>query len=160
MKEEWKNINGYEGLYQVSNTGLIKSLERYVDHKKYGKMLVKEKITKGTFDGFYYRFKLIGLKTSTLRIHRIVATNFIDNSNNLPEVNHIDGNKLNNNLYNLEWVSKSENGKHAWNIGLQKRTYQKCSMCGLERKKGMKHGVCSKECESEYKRQWYIKNKK
>jgi hypothetical protein len=155
---KWKDIKGYEGIYQINDDGLIKSLERYVNHKVYGKMLVKEYITKGTFDGKYYRFKLENKKV--IRVHRILALTFLNNPNNLPEVNHIDGDKLNNKLSNLEWVTKSQNVQHAWNTGLQKRDYQKCSICGLNRQKGMKSGVCSDKCLSKYKNQWYIKNKK
>lgn len=107
MKEIWKDVKGFEGLYQVSNIGnvrrkkhlLFKTLRNY-----YGVKLCKNNIK-----CFKY-------------IHRLVAEAFIPNPDNKPQVNHIDGNKLNNNVNNLEWVTISENGKHAYKIGLEKPT--------------------------------------
>lgn len=68
---------------------------------------------------FYVTFKIGGVKKS-FPVHQLVAKAFIPNPNNLPEVNHIDGNKLNNSLENLEWVTRGENNRHAWRTGLQK----------------------------------------
>lgn len=69
----------------------------------------------------YLRVNLYeGTKNHTVTVHRLVAKAFVPNPNNLPEVNHIDGDKTNNNADNLEWVSSSENQKHAFMIGLQK----------------------------------------
>ena len=106
-KEIWKDIKGYEGLYQVSNLGnvkrnnhiLYKTLRNYL-----GVKLSKNNIKK---------FK---------SIHRLVAETFIPNLENKKQVNHIDGNKLNNCVDNLEWCTASENTKHAFKIGLEKPT--------------------------------------
>ena len=102
--EIFKNIKGYDGIYQISNLGNVKSL-------KYNKQrLLKKEITKG-----YYRFNLcLNNKTKHFLSHRLVAENFIINNNNKPCVNHIDGNKLNNNFLNLEWVTYSENEIHSY----------------------------------------------
>lgn len=115
MKEEiWKDIKGYEGYYQVSNLGRIKSLQRNGTIKK--DRILKPNNVKG-----YLQITLQknGIKAYK-KIHRIVAENFITNINNKTEVNHIDGNKHNNCIENLEWVTKSENQKHAYKLGLNK----------------------------------------
>ena len=119
MKEIWKDIKGYEGLYQVSNLGRVKSLERYkVNHNI--KQLVEEKILKPSLG----RYKKVCLcknsKYQTLYIHRLVADAFIPNTNNDPCVNHIDGNKYNNVVNNLEFCTISQNTKHAYDLGLKK----------------------------------------
>lgn len=95
MQEEiWKDISGYEGLYQISNLGRVKS---------------KRKILK-PINGEYLHVGLSknGIQTTKL-IHRLVAENFIDNPNNLPQVNHKDENKHNNCVNNLEWITFKEN---------------------------------------------------
>lgn len=114
MQEIWKDIEGYEGLYQVSNLGNVKSLN-YRNMKK--PHLLKPKVT---HDG-YYRLNLCKdgiLKSRT--IHILVARAFIPNPDNKPQVNHIDGNKQNNCVSNLEWVTGKENIRHAIDTGLRK----------------------------------------
>jgi hypothetical protein len=111
MKEIWKDIKGYEGLYQVSNLGGVKRIERYNIKKcRYGnycKLLLKEKIIFGCLDkNGYYKTSLSKNKIKkTFRINRLVAQTFLDNPENKPQVNHKDGNKLNNNITNLENIS-------------------------------------------------------
>lgn len=111
--EQWKDIADYEGLYQVSSLGRVKSLK---DNK--GKK--REKILKQYLSNGNYLF--VGLrknnKRKNYRIHKLVANAFISNPLNKPCVNHIDGNKANNNINNLEWVTYSENMKHAFKSGL------------------------------------------
>lgn len=98
--EIWKDIVGYEGLYQVSNLGRIKSLR-----------FNKEKILKPTISSKgYLRVDLIkNQKRKTKYIHRIVLENFIPNVNNFPEINHKDENKTNNSVENLEWCTSQYN---------------------------------------------------
>jgi hypothetical protein len=108
--EEWKDIEGYEGLYQVSNHGRVKSF-------KYG----KEKILKGsiTTKGYLQVYLHKDNKIKRFNGHRLIAIHFIPNPDNKPQVNHIDGNKLNNNISNLEWNTQSENLNHAFDTGLK-----------------------------------------
>lgn len=117
-KEVWKDIKGFENLYQVSNLGRIKSLKRYNPNPKYiEERILKTKIKKNGYVevGLYKKGKKY-FKT----VHRLVADVFVDNIKNKKEVNHKDGNKQNNNADNLEWVTRSENQKHAFKLGLQK----------------------------------------
>ena len=102
--EEWRDIKGYEGKYQVSNLGRVKS---------------RHKILKpNNVKGYLYVYPSKNSKKEALKVHRLVAEAFIDNPENKPEVNHIDGNKENNRVENLEWCTKSENMQHAIKTGL------------------------------------------
>lgn len=119
MQEIWKDIPGYENLYQVSNLGRVKSL-CIIHNKKVDTS--KTLIRKLSYNILGYQF--IGLRKNGSRkqfyVHRLVATLFIPNPDNKPQVNHIDGNKSNNIVSNLEWVTISENQRHAVRIGLKK----------------------------------------
>ena len=116
VKEVWKDVpfQGFEGRYAVSNLGRVMS---YRTKRRTYPIILKNKITK---DG-YYETALVGdnQKYKYIRTHRLVALAFVPNPFNKPEVNHIDGNKLNNRYDNLEWVTSSENQIHAYRIGLQ-----------------------------------------
>lgn len=107
MEEIWKNINGYEGLYQVSNLGRIKSLERMVKSNNNNYRIVKEKILKQNQDknGYYVISLNKNNKSKKYIVHRLVAQTFIPNPNNYPVVNHKDENKKNNCVENLEWCT-------------------------------------------------------
>lgn len=100
MEEIWKNIFGYEGLYQISNHGRVKSL-------KFG----KEKILKSRKDKYGYHQVILSKegKIKNHLIHRLVAYAFIDNPNNLPQVNHKDEDKTNNMVENLEYCDRIYN---------------------------------------------------
>lgn len=120
-KEIWKNIEGYENYYQVSNYGKVKSLKRIIirgDNKPYPQ---KEQLLKPgkTKKGYLQVALTKEFKTKPCRVHRLVAQAFIPNQNNLPQVNHIDGNKENNNVSNLEWVSNYDNMQHSIKTGLR-----------------------------------------
>ena len=111
--EEWRDIKGYEGLYQVSNTGKVKSLERTVRIGR-GYRTVTEKIMKPRENNHgYLQLHLCREgKRKLCRIHRLVAQAFLPNPDNLSEVNHKDENKQNNYVENLEWCSHSYNNTY------------------------------------------------
>lgn len=118
MEEIWKDVKGFEGLYQVSNLGRIKSYAHKVKCRG-GFRVQPSKILTNCFDGNYYHVTLFKTnKRKLLLVHRIVAMAFLDNHENKRTVNHIDGNKQNNKVDNLEWATYSENIKHAFSTGL------------------------------------------
>jgi|688.fasta_scaffold508694_2 hypothetical protein len=114
--EKWKDIKGYEGKYQVSNLGNVKSLQRFANHWQGGIRIVPEKILKQFIKQGYYYVDLGNKKQ--YRVNRLVACEFLINTYNKAEVNHNDGNKLNNHATNLEWATRSENMKHCYKTGL------------------------------------------
>lgn len=104
--EKWKDIQGFEGLYQVSDLGRVKSLR-------------SNKVLKECFDAQLYPFvNLYGIRKRVARIHRLVAESFLPADHFRNEVNHKDGNKSNNRVINLEWSTRLENQRHAKSNGL------------------------------------------
>lgn len=126
MKEIWKDIKGYEGLYKISNTGRVKSF-----HYNREKILQPLISVRG-----YYKYTLVKNKTKKqCFMHQLIATAFIPNPNNYPCVNHINGNKKDNRIDNLEWCTIKENNQHAYKTGLNKgvRSYDNvCSKTVLQ----------------------------
>lgn len=120
--EIWKDIPNYEGLYQVSNLGRIKSLKREANNQ-YCKDDTILKVRKHK-NGYCFVALYKNGKSKEISIHRIVATSFLENSNNYPSINHINGNKEDNRIENLEWCSPSHNTKEAFRIGLMKPNYK------------------------------------
>lgn len=112
MKEIWKDIPEYEGKYRISNLGNVKSINYHNTKKEC--TLSPAKDAKG-----YLRCSLSKNNIlKTFKVHRLVAQSFIPNPLELPQVNHIDGNKLNNAVNNLEWCDNSMNQIHAYKVGL------------------------------------------
>lgn len=124
--EIWKPIHGYEGLYEASNFGRIKSLERMVEKMYKGrsrKYLHKERVLTPTIVNGYYHVTLCkndGLKNhQKFLLHRLVASSFYDNPLKKPQINHKNGIKTDNYIDNLEWATHGENIRHAVNTGLK-----------------------------------------
>lgn len=120
MQEIWKDIVDYEGLYQVSNLGNVKSIGRWIDAKCKGKRWQEEKILKPSVEGQGYLFVSLckNGKVKFFKVHRLVAQAFISNPNNYPCVNHINEIKDNNKVENLEWCTVKYNNNYN---GRQKR---------------------------------------
>lgn len=120
MDEIWKPVDGYEGLYEVSSLGRVKSLTRTrrqpakngstSTHTYEGRILHPVRQNNG-----YLNVNLCG---KVVGVHRLVAAAFIPNDDNLPQVNHLDGNKANNVAENLEWCTAKQNTRHAISMGL------------------------------------------
>lgn len=159
MNEIWKPIRGYEGFYEVSSLGNVRSLKRATTN---GKVLKQ-----GRRPNEYLKVTLCKNNNHKTRaVHRLVAEAFIPNPNNLPEVNHKDGNKRNNSVENLEWVTREENVWHSMEVGLRKpifnnplrsKAVKQYSLDGIllhiypstgeaERQTGIRHGNIVKCC--------------
>lgn len=140
MEEIWKDIKGYEGLYQISNLGNVKKIK----NKKYNinKKEVEEKdinkcISIGTHKLGYKYVKLTdknGIRKN-LFLHRIIAEEFIENPNNFNIINHKDGDKSNNDINNLEWTTQKDNVNHAWKNGLCENVRKVCAINGRKKSK-------------------------
>jgi hypothetical protein len=125
MVEIWMPIRGYEGIYEISNTGRIKSLARTYINRWGSLNQLPEKILSNVYDAKGYLVVRLcnadgAYKGVNFKVHRLVAEAFIPNPGNKPEVNHINGRKDDNNVGNLEWATGSENKKHAQQTGLLK----------------------------------------
>ena len=114
IEEIWKPVIGYEGLYEVSSYGRVRSLDRYVKGKgesywlRKGKVLSPEK----NKDGYLLVSLCCNGKRYLRTVHRLIAQAFIPNPDNLPEVNHLDEDKTNNRVDNLEWCDRSYNNNY------------------------------------------------
>ena len=107
--ELWKDIEGYEGLYQISSHGRVKSFPRKATRGG----IVKPSISTS---GYVCTHLSKGGKVRTFQVHRLVAQHFIENPGNLPEVNHIDEDKRNNHVSNLEWCTRLQNVRHGTGV--------------------------------------------
>jgi hypothetical protein len=116
--EEWKYILGYGERYKISSLGRMASLAR---KDSMGRDVNERILSQNIAHGYFYVDLCLEGDRKRYFIHRLVAQYFVKNPLNKPEVNHIDGNKQNDCMQNLEWVTSSENKLHSYRIGLQKR---------------------------------------
>lgn len=125
--ERWKPVVGYEGLYEVSDLGRVRSVDRDVigadgvSKPHHGKMLAPSLRSRNYL---YVKLCKCGVR-ETEAVHRLVASAFVPNLYGKPEVNHIDGCKTNNRAGNLEWCTRSENVRHAFMSGLNETTKER-----------------------------------
>lgn len=110
MLEQWKDIEGFEGMYQVSNTGKVRSFRRCAKGRELTPWYAK--------NGYCQVYFVVDNKRIAKKVHRLVAQAFIENPESKPEVNHVDGRKENNHVSNLEWSTRQENMNHARKTGL------------------------------------------
>lgn len=108
----WRDVSGYEGLYQVSDSGVVRN--------KRTSAVLKVSINHGGYERVKLYKHIDGKRVAkTFLVHRLIALSFVPNEENKPQVNHIDGNKKNNCANNLEWCTQSENLAHSVRIGLR-----------------------------------------
>lgn len=137
MEEIWKDITGYEGTYQISNFGNIKSLKRETIDKNGNRHVCLEKILKVSrnIHGYYATPLYKDYKVNMHTIHRLVATHFIDNPMKKPFINHINGVRDDNRIENLEWVNQRENISHG-----KKKVTRTSSFIGVYKAKAQCQG--------------------
>lgn len=158
-KEIWKDVKGYEGLYRLNNNGEVFSVDRYIVYSSGVKALHKGRRLKTDSLRGYERVVLSkGGKAKRFQLHRLVAMNFIENPNNKEQVNHIDGNKKNNRLSNLEWCTAQENEIHSYRVlgkqalrGEQKSQSKLTESDVFEIRDLYKHGYLQREIANLYK---------
>lgn len=134
MNEIWKDIEGYEGLYQVSNLGRVKSLERMCRCRGDGVRKVPERILKPGLNGHGYLTVALSNEGVwvTYYVHNVTSQAFLYKKAGATEVNHKNGNKQDNKIANLEWVTGDENIEHSFREGLQPRPRKAIHMLTLD----------------------------
>lgn len=161
MSEIWKDVPQYEGLYQVSNTGKVKSLSHYTrNNVKGGKRLTNGKVlSQYKMPNGYLQVQLSKNESrKKYYVHRLVANAFLKNEQGLSDVNHIDGDKNNNSIENLEWCSHKDNQVHMVDNGLTRKSkpvmcietgmvYR--SMTEAEKQTGIDRHSIKESCESD-----------
>lgn len=128
--EEWRDVKGFEGIYQVSNKSRVKSVDRFVicegdntrlEYQKFFKGKILKQIIGPT--GYKVVHLRRGKVSKMVKVHRLVAIAFIENPNNYPDVNHINSIKTDNTSSNLEWCTPSQNSRHSYNVDKNFRNY-------------------------------------
>ena len=149
--EEWRPVLGYEGLYEVSNTGIVRSVDRYVKNGHSSYRLHKGKVIsllKGEYGYIQVNLYYNG-KNYKKYVHRLVAEAFLPNPDNLPQINHKDEDKTNNNVTNLEWCT----AKYNINYGTRKDKVRETAI-----KNGYWTGLRSGLSKKEYNHIYYQEN--
>lgn len=132
LKEVWKDIKGYEGIYQVSNLGKVRSLDRIVTYSNGAKHKHLGSIINGYISHKGYRRVELSKNGKTIKfsVHRLVAKTFLPNPKNLPQVNHKDEDKTNNRVDNLEWCTCKYNNNYGNRTKSSVQTYKHNSSIG------------------------------
>ena len=127
--EFWLPVRGYENMYEVSNFGNVRSLDRIVGARSGGQRFQKGALLKPGMDSRGYLQVCLNKDGSHKMhlVHRLVVKAYMANDGVRNDVNHIDSNRTNNNLENLEWVTKSENQLHAYRMGRRPKKYNKAT---------------------------------
>lgn len=160
MQEIWKPIKGYEGLYEVSNLGRVKSFPRKGNHYKEPTILKQSKYK----SGYMYVNLNKNRQGKKYKIHRLVAQEFIPNPNKFPQVNHKDENKENNCVDNLEWCTMFYNNQYSKAKKIEQ--YDKLgnliaiwtSSRTIERVLGIDHTLIGKFCKDDNNKEWRYAN--
>lgn len=159
MDEIWRDIKGYEGIYTISNTGRLRSLDKKVGCAYGATRTFPGRIIELYTKDRYARARLADYKGNSklMYIHRLVAKAFIDNPHDLPEVNHIDENKLNNNVNNLEWCDREYNNSYGTRLErqLKNHDYKKSAIKISETKRTVKYsGIYQMDLEGNIIAKW------
>lgn len=139
MEEIWKDVIGFEGLYQISNLGRVRSLDKF--QKNHGKLQFRKgsiKSLRRTKQGYILCDLYISGKQKSIRVHKLVAEAFIENPLNKTTVNHIDGNKENNNVLNLEWATPKEQNQHFYKYNLKNKENIKKAISAMNKASSQK----------------------
>ena len=142
MKEVWKDVKGYEEIYQVSNTGKVRSLDRIsAQGARIKGTMLKFGISRSG-KGYYQVNLCKNGKTKMFLVHRLVASEFIENENQYPCINHMDENMYNNNADNLEWCTYKYNNNYGTHIEkIQAKMDYKAISVKLRKYHADKHGI-------------------
>ena len=167
-EEVWRDVKGYEGLYQVSDQGRVKSLERTFIDKIGRERYFKGRILKPAFNGHGYLFVNLydSGKPRMSKVHRLVCEAFHENHDNKPEVNHINEDKTDNRACNLEWCTRGENVNHGTRNERSGKAQSKpvaqyaqdgglikvwASAMEVERQTGFRHGYICQSANGKFK---------
>lgn len=153
MSETWRPIKGFYGFYEVSNRGAVRSLDRVVDHSNGRARRVFGRTLRQSLNAAGYPVVTLcdDPRHITIRVHRLVAAAFLANPQNLPMVNHLDSNRQNNAVENLEWCDALHNMRHAARAGRVRRgeTHSSCKLSDeivrQIRQSPLNHEVCARK---------------
>ena|SRR3990167_4411598 len=153
IQEDWIDAAGYEGFYQVSNSGKVRSLDRYVKrgHNGVGGFIKPGIILNSTLTNGYPKITLSvdGIKRK-IYVHQLVAKSFVHNPENKPQVNHKNGIRTDNAVENLEWCTNKENNYHA-NLVLRRDTFYKKGEGNIQAKLTQKQADNIREINAKFK---------